>query len=319
MRYPLTASLRALVLACVLPAAAWAQITFSFDYTTAEPENNGFNDATLGATRRAALESAAGTLASYFTGYAARTVTIRVSASQSSGAGFLASAGSLYFQTANSFQPGLVASMIQTGNNYGQAYLGTVQWDFGYNWSYGDSVAAGTYDFKAVAMHELMHAVGFASLINASGESALGNNTWSAFDQFLTDAAGNPLINATTKAFQGGTILSDGISSDVYFSGSNAMAANGGQRVHIYSPASYAEGSSLSHLDTSFFTSTAYVMEHAVMSGLAARTLSAIELGILTDLGFSVSASAIPEPSTYVLAAGLLALGLAALRRRQRV
>lgn len=314
MKLPLPASVRALVLACVLPAAAWAQITFSFDYVTDESANSGFNDATLGATRKAALESAASTLANYFTGYPARTVTIRVSASQSDGGGFLASAGSRYFTTDNTFQPGLVASMIQNGTDFGQAYLGTVQWDFGYSWSYGDTVAGGTYDFKAVAIHELTHALGFASLITASGTSAFDGNTWSVFDQFLTDASGNALINSTTKAYAGGTILTDGVSSDVYFSGANAMAANGGQRVHIYSPASYAEGSSLSHLDTSFYTSTAYVMEHAVASGLATRTLSAIELGILADLGYSVTA--VPEPATFAAAAGALVLLLAWRRRR---
>lgn len=314
MKLPLPAPVRALVLACLLPAAAWAQITFSFDYATSESASAGFNDATFGAARKAALESAASTLAGYFTGYPARTVTIRVNASQTDGTGFLASAGSLYFSTDNTFQPGLVASMIQNGTNFGQAYLGTVQWDFGYNWSYGDTVAGGTYDFKAVAMHELTHALGFASIITASGTSEFGGNTWSTFDQFLTDAAGNALINSTTKAYEGGTILTDGVGSDVYFSGANAMAANGGQRVHIYSPASYAEGSSLSHLDTSFYTSNAYLMEHAVSSGLATRTLSAIELGILADLGYSVTA--VPEPASYAIAAGALALLLAWCRRR---
>ncbi|MBX3736880.1 MAG: PEP-CTERM sorting domain-containing protein [Candidatus Didemnitutus sp.] len=314
MKLPLPASLRALVLACVLPAAACAQITFTFDYATSEGATTGFNDATLGATRKAALESAASTLAGYFTGYPARTVTIRIEASQTDGTGFLASAGSLYFTTANTFQPGLVASMIQNGTNFGQPYLGTVQWDFGYNWSYGDTVAGGTYDFKAVAMHELTHALGFASVITATGTSQFDNNTWTTFDQFLTDAAGNALINPTTKAYAGGTILTDLAGSDVYFSGANAMAANGGQRVHIYSPAAYLAGSSLSHLDTDYYTSYAYLMEHAVSSGLATRTLSAIELGILTDLGYSVTA--VPEPATYAIAAGALALLLAWRRRR---
>ena len=313
MKLPLPAPFRALLLACALPAAACAQITFAFDYSQ-EGASTGFNDATFGATRKAALQSAADTLSAYFTGYAARTVTIQVNASLDVNAGFLASAGSLYFTTSNSFQPGLVASMIQTGNNFGQSYQGSLTWNFGYAWDYDDSVAGGTFDFKAVAIHELTHTLGFASIIGADGTSDLGTNVWSTFDQFLTDASGNALINSTTKAYAGGTILSDGFGSDVYFSGANAMAANGGQRVHIYSPASYAEGSSLSHLDTNFFTSAAYVMEHAVASGAATRTLSAIELGILADIGYSVNA--VPEPSTYALAAGALALVLAARRRR---
>ncbi|MBI2514234.1 MAG: PEP-CTERM sorting domain-containing protein [Opitutae bacterium] len=313
MNLALPAPVRALLVACALPAAACAQITFAFDYSQ-EDAGAGFNDATLGATRKAALQSAADTLSGYFSGYAARTVTIRVNASLNQNAGFLASAGSLYFTTSNTFQPGLVATLIQTGVDNNPSYQGALTWNFGYTWDYDDSVAGGTFDFKAVAMHELTHTLGFASMISSSGTSDLGTNVWSTFDQFLTDASGNALINSTTKAYAGGSILSDGFGSDVYFSGSNAMAANGGSRVHIYSPASYAAGSSLSHLDTDFFTSAAYLMEHAVAAGAATRTLSAIELGILTDLGYSVSA--VPEPGTYALAAGALALLLAAARRR---
>lgn len=313
MTRSLPALVRALLLASALPIAASAQITFAFDYSQ-EAAAAGFNDATYGATRKAALQSAADSLSSYFTGYSARTVTIQVNSSLNTGSGFLASAGSRYFTTANTFQPGLVASLIQTNDNFGQSYQGTLTWNFGYTWDYDDSVANGSCDFKAVAMHELTHTLGFASLIAANGTSDLGTNVWSTFDQFLTDASGNTLINPTTKAYAGGTILTDGFGSDVYFSGSNAMTANGGARVHIYSPASYASGSSLSHLDTDFFTSSAYLMEHAVAAGPATRTLGALELGILSDLGYSVSA--VPEPSTYALCAGALALLLAARRKK---
>lgn len=202
--------------------------------------------------------------------------------------------------------------MIQSGTTNGQSYLGTMTWNFGHAWGYDDNVATGTFDFKTVAIHELLHAVGFASFISSTGAGAGNGSTYSKFDQFLTDASGNRLVD-TNGNYVGNDILSNGTGSDVYFSGANAMAANGGQRVHIYSPATFLSGSSLSNLDTDFFTSAAYIMEHAVASGPATRTLSAIELGILTDLGYSVSA--IPEPSTYAALLGLLALGLAARRR----
>ncbi len=304
-----------LLAALGLCAPATAQISFAFNYTDS---NTGFNDPTLGADRRAALQSAANTLAGYFTGYSARTVTLDVSSENSPGSGTLASAGSYYFSTSNSFQKGLVASLIQNGTNFGYSVQGTVEWNFGYSWDYDDAVAPGSFDFKAVAMHELMHALGFASLVGSDGSSRIGNNTYAWFDKFLTDSTGNVttgrLVN-DSASYVGGTILSNGVGSDVYFAGANAKAAFGGNPVPLYSPASYLAGSSLSHLNTDYFTASAFVMEHAVAAGAATRALSALELGILTDLGYSVSA--IPEPATVVLAAGLLALAGVVLRRRR--
>ena len=289
-----------------------AQIVFSFTYE--DPANTGFNDATSGAERKAALQSAANTLASYFTGYPSRTVTITVNVSQNnSGSSTLASAGSSFFVVNNSFEAGLVQQMIQTGNNNSQSSLGSMTWNLGRPWDSDDNIAGGTFDFKTVAIHELLHAVGFSSYITSTGAGAGSGTTYSKFDQFLTDASGNRLVD-TGGNYVGGTLLSNGTGSDVYFSGANAMAANGGARVHIYSPATYLSGSSLSHLDTDFFTSSAYIMEHAIAAGPGTRTLSAIELGILTDLGYSVAA--IPEPQTYAALLGFLALGLAASRRR---
>jgi hypothetical protein len=301
-----------LALALALAPAASAQITFAFNFN--DPANTGFNDVTEGAARRGALQSAASSLASYFTGYSARTVTFDVTSETNAGSGTLASAGSSFLSVANSFQPGLVQRLIQTGLNHGYAVQGEITWNFGHTWDYDDSVSAGAFDFKAVAIHELSHTLGFATLMNASGASVFGNNVYSTFDQFLTDASGNRLVN-TSASYVGGTILSNGVGGDVYFSGTNAMAAFGGNRVPMYSPVTYSAGSSLSHLNTDFFTSNAYVMEHAVAAGPATRTLSAIELGILADLGYSVGA--IPEPATFasIFGAGILVL---VVRRRRR-
>lgn len=301
--------LRIFALVCALPAVAAAQISFVFNYN--DNPGEGFNDATLGATRQAALQTAANTLAAYFTGYT-RTVTIDVSSFSNAGSGTLASAGSYFFDDDNTFQPGLVADLIQTGNSYSQPVQGTMQWNFGKSWDYDDDVAGGSFHFRTVAMHELLHAFGFSSFINANGTGQGSNSlTWSFFDQFLTDASGNRLVSAG-GVYQGGSILTDGVGGDVFFSGAAAMAEYGG-RVPIYSPTTYVEGSSLSHLDTDFFTSTAYIMEHAITSGVMIAGLSSLELAILTDLGYSV----IPEPSTYALLFGAGALVVAAWRRRR--
>ncbi|MCF3650988.1 hypothetical protein [Synoicihabitans lomoniglobus] len=302
---------RNFALFCGLTSVAWGQLTFEFDFADV---NTGFNDPTLGAERRASLASGANLLANYFTTAAPRTVKITVNASQSDGSGFLASAGGITYVGAG-FQANFPMQVIQSGDHSGQSSHGSMTWDFGYTWDYDNSISSGAYDFQRVAMHELTHVLGFSSYIGSDGAGLFDGNptTYSYFDQFLTDASGNALVDSSGN-YQGGTILSDGVSSDVYFNGANAVAANGGERVHMYSPSSYNGGSSLSHLDTDFYGSVGYIMTHAVSSGASVREFSAIELGILTDLGYTVSA--VPEPSTLALWWGGVCLLSTTMRRR---
>jgi len=309
----------AAVLAVPLFAAlSHAQITFSFNFTDAA--GVGFNDTAggLGATRQAALQSAGATLASYFTGYSARTVTFDVSTDN--GGLFLAAASSdVHDITSGGFYKTDAQKNIQDGTSGG---TNTIHWNFSYSWDYGDTVGVSSYDFKSVAMHEILHTLGFMSFLNGSGQggalqSSGAPDIWSTYDQFLTNATGTRLVNNAGEfntSLSG--LLSDGSGSDVYFSGANAMAANGGERVHLYSPNTYLAGSSFSHLDTDFYGANHYIMTHAVATGLSVRTLSAVELGILADLGYSVSASSVPEPATCAALLGGLALALATWRRR---
>lgn len=302
----------------LLAAIAHAQITFAFNFNDAA--GVGFNESAggLGATRQAALQSAGATLASYFTGYSARTVTFDVSTDN---AGlFLAAANSnVTGVTGGGFYKTDAQKNIQDGTVGGTS---TILWNFSYSWDYGDTVGASAFDFKSVAMHEILHTLGFMSFLNGSGQGGAlqtsgAPDAWSTYDQFLTNATGTRLVNNAGEfntSLSG--LLSDGSGSDVYFSGANAMAANGGARVHLYSPNTYLAGSSFSHLDTDFYGSNHYIMTHAVGTGLSMRTLSAIELGILADLGYSVSATPVPEPAAYAALLGLLALACAAWRRR---
>jgi hypothetical protein len=99
----------------------------------------------------------------------------------------------------------------------------------------------------------------------------------------------------------------------MYFDGPNARAANGGNRVGLYTPTSWADGSSVSHLDTDNATFAGMMMFHEVGTGAAARRYSAIEVGILTDLGYTAM---VPEPGAWALL--LAGLGVLGWRGRQR-
>ena len=297
----------------LVPPAA-AQLMFTFTY---QDVGTGFNDVALGATRRSSLESAAATLASYFTGYNV-SVAFTVN-SENTNSGTLASAGSGISFSSNGFYKSNVQSRIQTGSGTSD---GSINWNFFHDWDYDDSVSAGAYDFKSTAMHEILHAMGFISGINSAGQGLTTQTSgspdvWYEFDRFLTNSTGTFLVDSGSFAFNTGLagMLTGGSANGVFFGGVNAMAAYG-NRVPIYSPSPYEEGSSGSHTDDNTFTGgNQLLMNAATATGQGLRTLSAIELGILQDLGYSVAA--IPEPATVVLFLGLASIGFAIVRRRR--
>lgn len=301
---------------------AQAQITFSFDF---QNPGIGFNDPTLGAARQAALQDAATTLASYFTSSGPVTLTFTVVSENNSGSNTLASAGSDFANVSGGgFYRTVVQDKIISGNDAnGVSADGTINWNWSHAWNITSSVGGSEYDFKSTAMHELLHAFGFLSA--TAGANNSGNNTWSTFDKFLTTSAGASLINQTTFAWVGpDSVLTGGgvppafATGGMYFSGANALAANSNNPVPIYSPGdTWQDGSSGSHTADNYFTgSNQLIMNAATSFGPGIRTISAIELGMLADMGYTVSA--VPEPSTYALLLGLATMGWVAVRRRQQ-
>jgi hypothetical protein len=298
-------ALGALLLACNLQA----QITFNFTYTGTA--GVGFTDPNFGSARQAALNDAATTLASYFTTSAPRSLTFAVESSSVEN-NTLASAGSNLATSNAGFNRTVVQEKILTGSDAnGGAVDGNITWNWFHNWDITNAVAGGAYDFKSTVMHEILHAFGYTSSTGAAGTNT--GNVWNTFDNFLTTSTGTRLISV-------GGVFDTGLNSaltggpGVFFSGSNAMAANGGNRVAIYSPSPWSDGSSGAHTDDATYANT--MMIAATTTGPGARTLTAIEVGILTDLGYTMSA--IPEPSTYAAILGAAALGVTIIRRRRR-
>ncbi len=300
-----------LLILCLLlfPLTTHAGLVFDFQYGTG---SNLWTD-----NHKTALNSAANTLAGYLNVASPVTLTFNVTGHSTNG-GSLASAGSSLYAT-QGFNKTFVQQKIQTGvDPNGATADGTINWNFHYNWDTDDSISAGYYDFKAVAMHELLHAFGFMSLIDSAGSNTA--NYWVTFDDFIVDSNGNaPISNGTYLWNTSYNTNLTGGAGGLYFGGANAVAAFGGL-VPLYTPGTWASGSSVSHLDTTYFTgANKKVMNHAVASGPAVRTLSAIELGILEDIGYSLATASVPEPSTWLMslvAAG--GIGIAILRQRRK-
>lgn len=300
---------------------AEAALSFTFNYLS---PGQGFDDPTLGTARKTALNEAADLLGAYFSNYTANLTYDVISYSIDTPT--LASAGSSMFVVPGSFQQTAVQTKILSNGATdinGANADGSIDWNFFEAWGLTDNISNSEFDFKSVAIHELLHSFGFSGNGHADGSGLVGNtpgtaDTWSIFDQFLTDAAEETLVSpggifdtAKLAALTGG-------SGSVLFSGNNAKAANGGLGVNMYAPSSYDEGSSISHLDDDTAAFSQMIMTSSVSAGLKTRELSAIEVGILKDIGYTqISAPVVvPVPSAvWFMLTGML--GLLGFNRRK--
>ncbi len=181
----------------------------------------------------------------------------------------------------------------------------------GAGWYYDPQASSGgEIDFQTVAMHEIAHGLGVFSSFRPDG-------TWGyygigmIFDSFLVDSSGNPLIEKT--------IDPSNVTNGVFWNGPSATAAwqeLGGQGdVPIYAPGVWRTGSSLSHLDEETFTGGMDLT--TPFYDQAARSIDAVTLGILEDMGWQVDYDPplLPEPGTVALL--VVGFTFAMLRRRR--
>lgn len=276
----------------VLPQAAnraMGSVTFNFTYL--DPAGSGFNHATLGGARKAALESVANNVIGAQLNYT-QSVNITVNAS-TTGQGYLATAGSglNYALPSDGFVDFNLAYKIKTGiDRNGASADGTMTWNFDVDYQLGPGDPGDDqYDFRSVALHELSHALGFASNINSTGHGFNGSGgnpaygeLFETYDQFLENTASAKLIDPSTKKFNTSASLSD-LTTAVFFNGPNARAANVGNRVQLATPTPFSSGTSLSHLNDDND-----VMASGIGNSDTRRYWTAADYGIFKDLGYSM-------------------------------
>jgi hypothetical protein len=178
---------------------------------------------------------------------------------------------------------------------------GNIDFNFAYRWSMGDQVKADEYDFTATVMHELLHTFGFGTGLSqpdvdkTTGQRPpIDNKNWNTFDRFLSNSTGGNAIDPTNytwdPAFDSNMTGGTG-GGGLYFNGANAQKAYNDKPVPLYSPAEWAGGSSVSHLDDDTFTGdNKRMMVSGDGTGMGVRTLSAVEIAILKDLGYTMVA-----------------------------
>ena len=180
----------------------------------------------------------------------------------------------------------------------------------------------GEYDFESVAVHELGHGLGFvggATYDGATGNGGVRDDThnypW-VYTCFTGSANphGRYLLNQNEfpedSVPMGDVLTNKGGASNngapgVYFYGNHAVNANGGA-VKLYSPDTWQDGSSYSHLDSATFDGTADdLMTPSIGPGDITRSLGPVTSGMFDDFGwttpFNAEACASPTPNAVTL------------------
>lgn len=263
-------------------------ITFNLTFGDVTAANGlGFDDATLGATRRATALAVANYLNDVLNENTGAAIDIDFAVSQTDGTGALASAGTFYPTVPNQYHGGRCQQHILSGTDPSVNPDINCTVDFGYTWnSEIDAPGGGEFDLASVLLHEFTHGLGFSALSSSSGNSTLSNSNPGVFTP-LTDGLlrGTGAVDLWNAAFTFVGVAGDLISNDVFFTGANATIANGAVNPKIYAPGTFASGSSLSHWDTPTFPTA--VMRHSTAAGVTTRQYQAFEIGGLQDLGFT--------------------------------
>jgi hypothetical protein len=162
------------------------------------------------------------------------------------------------------------------------------------NWYFGTDgiVPAGKVDFESVVLHELGHGLGFFGSVNVSaGSGTIGSGGFPyIYDTFAVDAvtAGNSLINTTAYPNPGTALGTALTGQSEYWDGANGKSANAGARPRLYAPATFAQGSSHSHLNEATYLAGNInsLMTPSIGSAEAIHTPGPIVLGIFADMGW---------------------------------
>lgn len=109
------------------------------------------------------------------------------------------------------------------------------------------------YDLKSVFIHEIGHGLGFLS--TDSYDSFLGFGSIeqpTPYDAYAQTADGKRLADLPSPSLELGRALR----TTLVWSGAKGIAANGGVKPLLYTPSTYEDGSSISHLDEKTFASS---------------------------------------------------------------
>jgi hypothetical protein len=251
----------------------------------------GFDDPNLGAERRAALEAAFAYYASVIEDYGSADIEIRESFSANPMSNPFGYSAAYYFGSKGFNQPFTKAHITSGNDPYGPYPDGYIQFNFHPNLNYNYVVNANPgqdqYDFYTIALHEILHLLGFTSYATASGESAASEDVFTSFDGFLAGynkdalflvSGSGPTTEVATP--EDGALTNNQVWFELYE----------GQHAPVFSPNPFS-GSSLDHFDNGRSDHGEYLMHPSLTNGDAFKLLHEDEVRVLEQLGYTVNYS----------------------------
>lgn len=153
------------------------------------------------------------------------------------------------------------------------------------NWNQrGDDKPRSTeYDLESVILHEVAHGLGFLSADvydKFFGYGSIDQPT--PFDAYIQTTDGRRLADMPTPSLELGKTLT----TPLYWIGENGKRANGGEKIKMYTPATYEPGSSVSHLDEATYSKSAFdsVMTPNLDAGEVFHQPGPLLLAMMEDL-----------------------------------
>lgn len=139
------------------------------------------------------------------------------------------------------------------------------------------------YDLESILLHEVGHGLGFLS--NDSYDTFFGYGSIeqpTPFDAYAQLPDGRRLMDLPSPSVELGKALSD----NLVWSGKNGVAANNGVKPKLFTPTTYQQGSSVSHLDEATFSSSEFdsVMTPNLGAGEVFHEPGPIALAMMADM-----------------------------------
>ena len=202
---------------------------------------------------------------------------------------------------------GVASPLISTVPNGALFYHGMVGFNFDnsgnvWNLQLNQAPASTEFDLYSVALHEITHALGFASLIDEDGSSQFTNGYeyYSRYDLFLKTSGNQSLItNTGTCSLYNYTFnpaLNPAVMEPASFDCATHIKFAGTVNKSVYSPAIFNRSSSLSHMEdmchhtvNPYQNDEYYVMSDGQNPGAMKRYLKPEERAVLCDIGYKVN------------------------------